>query len=264
VADPARLRGLEASIVLVRHGETTWIREGRFQGSADPPLSDDGLRQAAAVAARLADPAASPAIPLPPSAPIGIWHSPLARAALVAAAIAGARGDAVPRHPQPDLLELGQGEWEGLAHHEVEARYPTELAAWRTDPTRHHAPGGESLADAAARGAMAAESILEALATAQRVATPRRAGGATVATGAPGRGSSPVLGYERQARATPPPWAIVVAHDGILRLVLARLLELPLERYWAFPFGLCAVTVVEIQAGRGRLRAHNLSDHLDR
>ncbi len=58
------------------------------------------------------------------------------------------------------------------------------------------------------------------------------------------------------------PWALVVAHDGILRLVLMELLEISLDHYWALPFGLCAVTVVEIRSGRARLRAHNLSDHL--
>ncbi len=58
------------------------------------------------------------------------------------------------------------------------------------------------------------------------------------------------------------PWSIVVAHDGILRLVLMHLLRLPIEHYWALPFGLCSITVVELRSGRARLRAHNLDDHL--
>jgi hypothetical protein len=69
-----------------------------------------------------------------------------------------------------------------------------------------------------------------------------------------------VLGYGAAAVAWP--WAIVSAHDGTLRLALLSLLGLPLERYWAFPFALCAVTVVEITGGRARLRAHNLAEHL--
>ena len=54
----------------------------------------------------------------------------------------------------------------------------------------------------------------------------------------------------------------MVAHDGVLRLALMHLLGLPIEHYWALPFGLCSVTVVELRSGRARLRAHNLGDHL--
>ena len=46
--------GLDATLVLVRHGESTYIAEGRFQGRADSPLTEIGERQAALVAARLA------------------------------------------------------------------------------------------------------------------------------------------------------------------------------------------------------------------
>ena len=47
-----------------------------------------------------------------------------------------------------------------------------------------------------------------------------------------------------------------------MRLALLELLGIPLERYWGFPFALCAVTVVELANGRARLRAHNLAEHL--
>ena len=59
----------DATLVLVRHGQTTWVAESRFQGSADPPLSTIGESQAAAVAARLARPQEFPALPLPHGAP---------------------------------------------------------------------------------------------------------------------------------------------------------------------------------------------------
>ena len=79
-----------------------------------------------------------------------------------------------------------------------------------------------------------------------------------------------MLGYADPAAGGPAgrprqPWSrgrVVVAHDGILRLVLMHLLRISLDHYWALPFGLCAVTVVEIRSGRARLRAHNLGDHL--
>ncbi len=244
MADPPRLSGVEGSLALVRHGESTWITEGRFQGSQDPPLSPAGERQAALVAARLRDSGAPPALPLPTSPPIGIWHSTLRRAASTAAAIAAARNGEVPVHPDERLVEIAQGEWEGLKHAEVIARFGTELEAWRLDPIGHHAPGGESVPDAARRVRAALDAILAALATGT----------------SPASDSDPVLGYGSSTR--PGRWAIVVAHDGILRLLLLALLDVPLERYWAFPFELCAVTVIELRDPNNRLRAHNLAEHL--
>lgn len=231
MAHPTRLTGVAGTLVLVRHGETTWIAEGRFQGRSDPPLSSRGERQAQRVAARLAAPGSVPVLPLPTTPPIGVWHSPLARAASVAAAISAAHG--VAPTPSETLLELDHGAWEGLTHREVEQRYGPELAAWRRDPTRHHAPGGESLEQAAERAAAGAAILIDAL---------RR---------------------ETQAGTAGPPWLVAVAHDGLLRLLLFHLLRLPPNAFWSFPFGLCAVTIVEVDGGVARLRAYNLVDHLD-
>jgi phosphoserine phosphatase len=236
---------VDGSLVLVRHGESIWIAEHRFQGQADPVLSPLGERQAALVGARLADPTADPALPLPATPPIGIWHSTLARAASTAGAINAARGNAVAMHPDTRLMELAQGAWEGLTATEVNATYGAELAAWREDPLHHWAPGGESIAAGAVRVRAAMGDVLDAL----RDADMLRDG--------PG---DQVLGYGVPSMTLP--WAIVTAHDGILRLALLELLGVPLERYWAFPYALCAVTIIEISSGRARLRAHNLDEHL--
>jgi broad specificity phosphatase PhoE len=250
VADPARLDGVHGSLALVRHGESVWVAEDRFQGQSDPPLSSLGERQAALVGARLADPAASPALPLPDSAPIGIWHSPLKRAASTAAAIASGRAGGSPLHSDPRLMELAQGKWEGLTNAEVTSRYGVELEAWRHDPLHHWAPDGESILDGSRRMRGAIDDVVEALRT---PGAPQAHGPATQAT-------DPVLGYGGVPSVRP--WVIVAAHDGILRLALLHLIGVPLERYWSFPFALCAVTVVEISGGRARLRAHNLAEHL--
>jgi broad specificity phosphatase PhoE len=58
------------------------------------------------------------------------------------------------------------------------------------------------------------------------------------------------------------PWAVLVAHDGVFRVLVLTLFGLPLERFWSFPFNLCAITVVALQDGVPVLRAHNLSEHL--
>ena len=54
----------------------------------------------------------------------------------------------------------------------------------------------------------------------------------------------------------------MVAHGGILRLLLFALLDLPLDRFWAFPFALASVSVVRLDSGRAALDAHNLAEHL--
>ncbi len=254
MADPARLTGLSGSLVLVRHGETTWITEGRFQGRSDPPLSPLGEFQAVRVTERLVSPSASPALPLPPTAPLGVWHSPLQRAAVVARGIAAGHG--APLTPLDDLMELDQGAWEGLTSTEVEARYGEELVAWRRDPLHHHAPGGESLDVAGVRAGDAAETLLEALRVAVEAQRPP---GWTVRPS-----TSHVIGYGTPgADGEPWPWLVAVAHDGLLRLLVLDLLGLPRSAFWSFPFALCAVTIVEVRAGVARLRAHNLADHLD-
>lgn len=239
-------------LALVRHGESEWIVEGRFQGRGNPPLSALGLRQAAAVGARLAAPSQMPALPVPDSPPLAIWHSPLRRAIQTAQAIQAARGSDAPLRPLDSLTELAQGEWEGLTHAEVRDRYPRELAGWHDDPSHNHAPGGESLSDALLRARAAHATILGAV---EDVAVANEAAGTAPA--------DPVLGYERAARGDEgPAWAIVVAHDGVLRLLMLDLLGVGIEHFWSFPLALASVSVLDLRAGVVRLRAHNLDEHI--
>ena len=230
---PARSRiippGLAATLVLARHGESTWIVRNRVQGRRDPWLTERGRVQAAALARRLADPLAPSPLPAPPGPPVAIWHSPLKRAADTARAVAAL----VPVDLVADerLVEIGQGEWEGRSHRAVAALGPG-LAAWREYPTRTIAPGGESLTAARRRVRAALVDILSVL-----------------ESSAPGDGA---------AR----PWAVVVSHGGTLRVATLLLLGLPLARFWAFPFEPCAITVIDLADGEASLRAHNLGSHL--
>jgi phosphoserine phosphatase len=241
--------GLDATLVLVRHGESEYIVEGRFQGQADTPLSSRGLRQAELVAERLGTPHAPPALPVPVGGPLEIIHSPLRRTAQTAEAIAAAIDDDQGRRPvlrpDPGFLEIGQGEWEGLHRDEIAIRYATELATWRRRPTEVWAPGGESLREVADRVGPALGRVLDGLATA----------------GVPGtRDRDQVAGY-----AEPPavhPWSILVGHDGVFKVSLLTLFDLPLERFWMWTMDLCAVSVIEFRAGQPVVRAYNLTNHL--
>ena len=246
--------GLDATVVLVRHGESTWIAEGRFQGRQDPPLSALGERQAALVGERLALRDDQTPLPIPIGAPIGIWHSPLGRATQTAQAIAAAQASTVPMNATEGLIELAQGEWEGQPHAVVTTRWAAELEAWRKSPETSHAPGGESLAEASQRVRAALDAVYAALGA---HATGDETPDAPVAR-------DPVPGYPTAAGASPTtdPWAVLVAHDGIFRVVLMTILNVPIERFWSFPFNLCAITVVTLHDGAAALRAHNLSEHL--
>ena len=228
------------------------MAEGRFQGAADAPLSELGERQAALLAERLSVPDRSPALPIPPSVPLEIVHSPLGRTTSTAQAIRRAieaRGRGAPSmRAEPGFTEIGQGRWEGRHRSEIEAADGDLLRAWRTSPLTANAPGGERVIDAAGRARGALEVVVAHLAEAGH-------GRASVVP------PSPVPGYAGPAVADVP-WTLLVGHDGIFKTAILALLDLPLERFWTFPFALCGITVVEFRDGRGILRAHNLVEHL--
>jgi broad specificity phosphatase PhoE len=238
----------------MRHGESTFIAEGRFQGSADSPLSQFGERQAALAAERLAAPERSPALPIPSSAPLEIVHSPLGRAAVTAEAVRSAigaahrSGFAPPLRADSGISEIAQGRWEGRHRTEIEATDGDLLRAWRREPLTANAPGGERVVDAAVRVRGALQVVIDRLAEAGR-------------DRALGEHPAPVPGYPGPAVADAP-WTLLIGHDGIFKVALLELLDLPLERFWTFPFALCGITVVEFRDGRGILRAHNLVEHL--
>ncbi len=247
--EPLVPRGLNATLVLLRHGESEAITKGLFQGRLDTPLSPLGERQAELAGDRLAHPGRPPHIAVPGAPPIEIAHSPLRRAAGTAEAAARALGRAYPGREvelraEAGLLEIGQGAWEGLHRDDVEARYPAELESWRRAPTMPAAPGSEQLIDVDRRLRPALAAILGRLA----------AGGPNEA------GRSSAAGF-------PPPasslaWSLLVGHDGVFKIALLALLDLPLERFWSFSFGLTGITIVGIHDGLAVLRAHNLLDHL--
>ena len=105
------------TILLARHGETDWNREGRFQGHADPPLNETGRAQAAALAVELAEVELA-----------AVYSSPLRRA-LETARGRGGRAGLEPVAVDA-LREVDVGSWQGLTRAEIEARFPEQLARW--------------------------------------------------------------------------------------------------------------------------------------
>ena len=144
-------------------------------------------------------------------------------------------------------MEIGQGEWEGVTHDEIMRRWPAELSAWRRRPQETWAPGGESIAQVQARVRPALAGVLERL-------------GRDYPRGSLDRPQ--VGGYPGVGPGAGQPWSILVGHDGVFKIVLLSLFDLPLDRFWMFTFALCGITVVEFRGGRAVLRAHNLTEHL--
>ncbi|GIH79442.1 histidine phosphatase family protein [Planobispora longispora] len=118
-------------VLCLRHGQTLWNVERRFQGHTDIPLDETGLAQAARAASMLAT-----------LRPELIVSSNLQRAAGTAQALARLTGLDVA--VDEDLRERGGGEWEGLTREEIASGWPREFAAWE-------APGGEDVGDVAKR-----------------------------------------------------------------------------------------------------------------
>jgi probable phosphoglycerate mutase len=249
--EPLIPAGLDATLVLLRHGETEFIVERRFQGQGETPLSPIGLRQAELAASRLARPHASPALPVPAGPPRELVHSPLRRTTQTADAMAAAMADelgfgrAIPIRPDPAFLEIAQGEWEGLHHTEIEARWGDVLATWRRRPLEAWAPGGESIREVQARLRPGLATLLSTLAEG----------------GVPGTFDRPQVAGYRDAPAEQP-WAVLAGHDGLFKVLLLTLFDLPLERFWMWSFDLAGISVIEFRAGRAVLRAMNLTEHL--
>jgi broad specificity phosphatase PhoE len=99
------------TILLARHGETDWNRDGIWQGWADPPLNDAGRAQARELAEQLRD--------TPFDA---VYSSDLQRAHETAEIVAAPH--AVPVISDPGLREIDIGSWSGLTRAEIDERFP--------------------------------------------------------------------------------------------------------------------------------------------
>ncbi|MFB1481695.1 histidine phosphatase family protein [Corallococcus sp. RDP092CA] len=122
---------MTTEFILLRHGETEWNASGRLQGHLNSVLSREGLRQADALAARLAT--------LPFQA---LYSSDLDRAVQTAARIAARTGHDLQQDAR--LRERGLGVLEGLTRAEASQRHPEVFAAYTEGHADSVVPGGES------------------------------------------------------------------------------------------------------------------------
>ncbi|MEH2044870.1 histidine phosphatase family protein [Nostoc sp.] len=137
-------------LLLVRHGETDWNRQTRFQGQIDVPLNDNGRQQSQQASEFLQEVAIDNAC-----------SSTMLRPKETAEII-------LKQHPnvklelQDGLREISHGLWEGKLETEIEQEFPGELQRWRLIPTQVQMPEGENLQQVWERSVAAWQSILQA------------------------------------------------------------------------------------------------------
>jgi broad specificity phosphatase PhoE len=138
--------GRKCTLWLVRHGQTDWNLQGRYQGHADPPLNEVGLEEAARAAQELTK------LKLD-----ALFCSDLLRAVQTAEQIAAATG--LPCFVDPRLREVNLGGWEGMLSTDIKQNFPAEIEARRRDPVGYRPPGGETLGEVAGRIFQAVDEI---------------------------------------------------------------------------------------------------------
>ena len=135
-------------LILIRHGQTDWNAESRWQGQADVPLNSLGLEQAQHLAAELAD--ASIQV---------IYASDMQRALQTVQPLADLTG--LPVRIEHRLREINVGEWQGLLVDEIAARYGDLFHRRQADPSAVTPPGGETVQQVQQRAYPVLDEILE-------------------------------------------------------------------------------------------------------
>jgi len=125
---------------IIRHGETDWNKEFRYQGNSDIELNEDGALQARRVAVRLSR-----------IMPARVLSSPLKRAARTAQIIAEHSEFPVEIELAPELREISFGCWEGLTIPEIKKLDGETFARWRSAPFSCAPSGGEEIGEVRAR-----------------------------------------------------------------------------------------------------------------
>lgn len=199
------------TLLLVRHGQTELNRAERFRGRSEAPLNEIGLAQAGAAARRIAS----------TWEPAAVYASPLSRAMQTGEAIARACGLAVL--PEPGLIDIDFGQWQGLSIDEARQRWPEEVAAWRYRPHLCQIPGGETL-DIVRRRGMETLQVLITLHPANTI--------------------------------------VLVGHTVVNHLLLLGILGLGNERFWHVRQGNTAINVIEAREGDFTLVSMNDTAHL--
>lgn len=146
---PVRPPHFGPRLLLVRHGETNWNKESRFQGIRDIPLNDNGRSQGQKVRTFLQD------IPIDFAVSSSMLR-PKETAEIILEQHPGVELETIP-----ELIEICHGLWEGMLESEIEAEYAQLLQQWKDKPETVQMPEGENLQQVWDRGVAAWNKIAE-------------------------------------------------------------------------------------------------------
>jgi broad specificity phosphatase PhoE len=135
-------------VILVRHGQTDWNKEGIFRGRIDAKLNADGIREAQVIGEKLRG-----------TDPDAVCSSPLSRAMDTARCIASYRGKTVKT--LEEFVDMDFGLWQGLSRAQVKERYPKLFEKWVNAPERVRIPGAETLEGVRKRVLKGLDALLE-------------------------------------------------------------------------------------------------------
>ncbi len=128
-------QGNKSRLILVRHGETNWNKDCRFQGQIDIPLNENGKKQAAAAEIFLKDFEINRA-----------FTSSMSRPKETAEIILRSHQQ-IELKQKPELIEIGHGLWEGKLEEEIKGTWPDLLESWQNKPEKVQMPEGENIHD---------------------------------------------------------------------------------------------------------------------
>lgn len=191
-------------IILARHGETEWNVAEVFRGRADISLNETGEGQAKLLAEHLSR-----------SKLAAVYSSPLKRALKTAEVIAACHKLGVV--VSPGLTDFDYGEWQGLSHQEVKAKYRELHREWLRSPHRVKLPAGENLNDVRERASRVVDEV--------------------------------ITGYEGTV--------VLVSHRVVNKVLICALLGLDNSHFWNIRQDNCGITTFNYEKGRFVLTGHN-------
>ncbi|MBB5335020.1 alpha-ribazole phosphatase [Pectinatus brassicae] len=134
-------------IILIRHGQTTWNIEGRFQGQSDVELMPEGIEQAQ----KLAD-------SFPLTTLDAVYCSDLKRTRCTAKIIADKFN--LPLNTTAQLREMNFGKWEGMFFDDINKKWPNAINNFFADPLSITIPDGETFSQVQNRAIDAIDNII--------------------------------------------------------------------------------------------------------
>jgi broad specificity phosphatase PhoE len=202
---------MTTTVLLVRHGQTESNVKGHYMGRLEEDINETGYTQARALSDRLADQPIS-----------AVYASPLKRTHSTASVLA--EPHKLELKVLEDLIEIHQGDWEGMHMDKISQGWPEQWKHTRTDPTDFTMPNGESFKEVTERSVRAFEKIVADNAGKQ---------------------------------------ALLVAHEIVVKVIIVHALGATNSIYRHFELSNASLSVIRVTDGKSHLMVLNDTTHLD-